>query len=347
MSLYGKDDITEMQRQFDKFETATNLLFAFFYNCIAYDIPFEPTALPQGKKTETPWADYLANLQDNFLTEKEDGERRGFLDGSTDILKLIKIKGKSPEENAEDEDEHKLKWGIGDEGNPYSQEDYSRLDELFRTYSARLVAAGGMDEQQEDTLRTCCKMRLISDKALAKGTKESIDLAAKLNKMIQDNLSAENLRKKDEKPMQDVRIDSIVDALEKAGLVKQGKILPLPDLQKALLERLGALGGKPSHKYPYTLDAADQMIAIIINTMRQNDNLPEIVDITDNMRLDENVAPEFADSPNKDEREAYDGLGLVRFKQQVESDNEESNKAPTEKETEKTEENNDTESFFE
>lgn len=155
-------------------------------------------------------------------------------------------------------------------------------------------------------------MSLDMEKCLAEG---AYDKAQKLNKMIQDNLASENLRRKDEKPVEEVRIDSIVDSLEKAGLVKSGKILALPDLQKKLLERLGALGGKPSHKYPYTLDAADQMIQIIINTARMNDGEPEITDFSDNMTLDENVAPEFTSMPNADENTAYEAMGLMRHRE--------------------------------
>lgn len=207
--------------------------------------------------------------------------------------------------------EQRMAWGVGDEEHPYTARDYTRLDDIFTAYTARLVSGGGYDEQQEDTLRLCSVLKLKMEKSLAKN---DIDTAQKLQRMIQINLESESLRKKDEKPLEDLRIDSIVDALEKAGLLQDGKILPLPDLQKALLERLGALGGKPSHKFPYTLDAADQMIQIVINTMRANDGLPEYTDFTDNMTFDENVGCEFADEPNQDELAAYEGMELVRHR---------------------------------
>ena len=155
-------------------------------------------------------------------------------------------------------------------------------------------------------------MRLKADQALSLGTKEGVDIASKLNKMIQDNLASENLRKRDEKPVEELRIDSIVDSLEKAGFLKKGKILPLAEVQRVLLERAGILGGNPSHVYPYTLDAADQMLQAIINTMRTNDGQPVITRLPDNMRLDANVSSEFAQEPNADEKEAYEKMGLVR-----------------------------------
>lgn len=207
-------------------------------------------------------------------------------------------------------EEQRRIWGMGGERHPYTKEDYDRLDAKFEIYASRLVSAGGYDEQQEETLRLCSRLSLEMEKCLDRG---QYDEVSRLNKIIQDNLASENLRKKDEKPLEDLRIDSIVDKLEKAGLLQEGKILPLPELQKALLERLGALGGKPSHKFPYTLDAADQMIHIIINTMRANDGYAEMTDYPDNTTFDENVACEFAEEPNADEMAAYEGLELVRW----------------------------------
>lgn len=282
--------------RFKKIEKALGASAAYFYTCIIGDIPYVEAALPEEGEPDG-WNAYIANLS-RFMDWE--AEKKGFLDGTTDISSVLK--------NSTDQMEKWMNtWGEG-----LSVQDYQRLDSLFDTYAARLQRAGGMDAQQEDTLRVCSRMRFEADKALSAGGKDNIDIAAKLNKMIQDNLSAENLRKKDEKPVEDLRIDTIVDKLEKAGFLRKGKILSLPELQKQLLIRLGALGGNPSHKYPYTLDAADQMIHIIINTMRANDGMPEMTEFTDNTRLDENVAPEFAESPNEDELKAYEALEFER-----------------------------------
>lgn len=246
----------------------------------------------------TTWEDYINKLESTGRSKKT------FEDGVTDISLIIG-------EHDDDLEAWQAVWGTG-----FSVQEYQRLDSLFATYSERLIKAGGMDAKQEDTLRVCTKMRLEADKALQAGGKQNIDIAFKLNKMIQDNLSEENLRKKDEKPVEQVRIDTIIDSLEKAGMAQDGKILSLPELQEQLLRRLGALGGQPSHKYPYTLDAADQMIHIIANNMYKNDSLAEISELPDNMRFDENVAGEFATEPNEDENEAYTKLGLLREKKE-------------------------------
>lgn len=276
-----------------RFNTLSSIVgkeIALFCYCAVYDLPYYTDIHCDN------WEEYQAAV------EAFKGNEVVFEDGETNLRVVL-------EQGMEDMEQCAIVWGEG-----YEPHEYKRLNSIFNTYSERLRRSGGMDAQQEDTLRVCSRMRLEADKALSKGGKDNIDIAAKLNKMIQDNLSAENLRKKDEKPLEDLRIDSIVDALEKAGLVKAGKILPLPDLQKALLERLGTLGGKPSHKYPYTLDAADQMILAIINTMHANDGLPELTELADNMKFDANVACEFADEPTPEEIETYRELGLVRHR---------------------------------
>ena len=283
-------------KQFSVLAETVNPMLALFYICAANNIPFYLKKAQELDKVTI--MGYINKLLQNKIELGKNGET--FEDGETDIEALVDFL-------ATGEDRWQRDWGTG-----YTPEEYKRLDEIFDTYSARLVSAGGYDVQQEDTLRVCAKMRLKADQALSLGTKEGVDIAAKLNKMIQDNLASENLRKRDEKPVEELRIDSIVDSLEKAGFLKKGKILPLADVQRVLLERAGQLGGKPSHVYPYTLDAADQMLQAIINTMRVNDGQPIITQLPDNMRLDANVASEFAEKPNADEIEAYSKMGLVR-----------------------------------
>lgn len=306
------------QKKSLEYEKKFGKSLALFYCCICFDVPFDLTAVPD-KNANNRWIAYVSNLKQKGL-DKIDGEIKGFLDGQTAITQIFgtniekgefqkvlkyetEVKSRLPGTAKQREE-----WGYQEE-KPYTTEDYKELDRCFKVFTARLESAGGYDVQQEHILRLCSRMTLDMNKALAKGDTQS---AQRLNKMIQENLAAENLRKKDEKPIEDVRIDGIVDAFEKAGLMKEGKILSLPDVQKQLLRRLGALGGRPSHKYPYTLDAADQMIRIIINTMRKNDNLPEIYEFDESIMLDENVSAEFAAEPSKEEFAAYRELGLVR-----------------------------------
>lgn len=277
-------DRRKQQRRMDILSNTLGAGTALFVLCAALDVPYA------AEYATDDWDEYLSALE-------QDGEwdGKGFLDGETDIS-IVRKDGMTERERWE------TTWGAGSEKRPYSDEDYRRLDELFRAYSYRLQRSGGMDAQQEDTLRVCCRMRLEADKAIALGTKDGIDIAAKLNKMIQDNLSAENLRKKDEKPIDDIRIDGIADALQKkygiSASMSRDEVVEI--CCKWLME----------HKYPYTLDAANQMLLAIINTTRRNNDEAELEELPDKYRI-KDVYREFAQSPNETEQEVYRYLGLT------------------------------------
>lgn len=287
---------------------------AFFCCCVMFDKPFIPECMPgQGGD----WPGYLRKLK--FRKKDDLGLRGGVTDvlqmygDDVDTVEMVQYeRSKNPEVSDVGTPKQVKAWGKGSDEAPFTKDDYDRLDDIFEIVSDRLVSAGGMDVQQEDTLRQTSIMRLMRDKFIQAGDKESIAKAKQLDSMIKENLSAEQLRKADARPVEDVRIDSIVDALEKWGAVKDGKILSFPDLTEFLLKQLGRLGGTPAHKYTQTLDAADYELWFIQNCMAQNEDLPKWVELPDNMRFPEEVASEFADKPSDDEKRAYEGIGLVR-----------------------------------
>lgn len=258
---------------------------ALFCCCAIYDVPYDDEI-----EAET-WEEY------NRLLLKKKGEAGTFKDGITDIMEIAR-------RVEPDEERWLAEWGIGDEEKPYTEDDYIRLDELYATYTSRLRGSGGMDEWQEDTLRTCSKMRLTADKALAKGDKDSISIASTLNKMIQENLSSEQLRKKDAKPVEQARIDGIVEALAR----KTGCGIDLS------MENAVAICSKwlASHHYPMTRDAADHMLLAIINCTRSNNDMPEIDELPETAKFDKKFSTMFADEPNENEDEAFDYLNLPR-----------------------------------
>lgn len=230
---------------------------------------------------------------------------KAFDEGEMNVKTIIKGR-------MDDKERWRTEWGTGGLENPYTKEDYKRLDELFDTYADRQLKTGSMDVQAEYVLRSTCQDVLFAEKCRARGSKEDIAMYTQINKTIQDRLASEQMRKKDEKAVEEVRIDSIVAALENAGLARRGKLLSLQEVQEQLIRIMMKMGVPTSEKYPYTIDAADQMIHIIQNNMYANDGLPEVSEISDDMRLDDNVAGEFAMNPNEKETDVYKKLGLVR-----------------------------------
>ena len=304
--------LDEQQKQYTAIARETSDSLALFYCCIRFDVPFDMLAVPKEVGSAEKWVDYCDNLRTKGLDKKR-GETLGFLDGLTDIMEIFGerldvgefTKAVGNEKSARNRKigtaKQRKDWGENSTKNPYTAEDYNELDRIYDALVSDLMAAGGVSVKQEFILRDCAKMTLDRDNMRSIG---QFDKAAKLNRMIQDNLSSEGLRKKDAKPIDDLRIDSLTEALERKGLLKNGKPCS-PD------EAFKIFFGRPC-KYPYTMDAAEQMILINENRMRQNDGMPELVTLPNNMRLHDDLG-EFAEEPNEREREAYAKLGLVKM----------------------------------
>lgn len=266
---------------------------ALYCICAVLNLPVYP------KKSVPRWEDYLEFL--DGLQKQE-----SFIDGETDVETVIA-------EGASEQERWERDWGYGDPDSPYTAQDYKRLDGIFRMYSTRLDAAGGMDAQQEDTLRNCSRMALLRDKCIAKGDKDSAAIANTMNRMIQENLAAENLRKKDAKPIEKARVDGIIDAM-------QQKYGATADMTK---DEFLEIFYKWCHSkgYPETVDAAEHAMLSIINTMRANNDLPDIPELPKEARLSE-YEDEFAKIPNETELEVYSYLNIKRNDGKVYSDEE-------------------------
>lgn len=305
-------ELTAQQERYDAIARATSDSLALFYCCIEFDRPFDMLAVPKEPDVGEKWIAYLDNLRLKKLDTRR-GEPLGFLDGLTDITKIFGeglsagefTKAVGNEKSARNRKvgtaQQRKNWGENSAKNPYTSEDYDELDRIYEALSSDLMAAGGVSVKQEFILRDCAKMTLDRDKMRAIG---QYDKAAKLNKMVQDNLSSEGLRKRDAKPIDDLRIDGIVDRLEKAGLLKNGKQCSPDEMFEILFHR------RP--KYSYTKDAAEQILLYIANTTRVNDGLSELPTLPPDMRLRDDLG-EFAEEPDEQERESYKELGIVKM----------------------------------
>ncbi len=305
-------ELTAQQERYDAIARATSDSLALFYCCIEFDRPFDMLAVPKEPDVGEKWISYLDNLRLKKLDTRR-GEPLGFLDGLTDITKIFGegltagefTKAVGNEKSARNRKvgtaQQRKNWGENSAKNPYTSEDYDELDRIYEALASDLMAAGGVSVKQEFILRDCAKMTLDRDKMRAIG---QYDKAAKLNKMVQDNLSSEGLRKRDAKPIDDLRIDGIVDRLEKAGLLKNGKQCSPDEMFEILFHR------RP--KYSYTKDAAEQILLYMANTTRVNDGLSELPTLPPDMRLRDDLV-EFAEEPDEQEKETYKELGIVKM----------------------------------
>lgn len=306
------ETLGSQQERYDAIARATSDSLALFYCCIAFDRPFDMLAVPKEPDVGEKWIAYLDNLRLKKLDTRR-GEPLGFLDGLTDITKIFGeglsagefTKAVGNEKSARNRKvgtaQQRKNWGENSAKNPYTSEDYDELNRIYEALASDLMAAGGVSVKQEFILRDCAKMTLDRDKMRAIG---QYDKAAKLNKMVQDNLSSEGLRKRDAKPIDDLRIDGIVDRLEKAGLLKNGKQCSPDEMFEILFHR------RP--KYSYTKDAAEQILLYMANTTRVNDGLSELPTLPPDMRLRDDLG-EFAEEPDEQEKETYKELGIVKM----------------------------------
>ena len=250
---------------------------AIYHCCIIYNAPYI------AKHRARTWTEYITEIGDDALN--------GYADGLTDIRKVIA-------EVYDDENRWVAEWGAG-----YNKDDYQRLDNIFSSYSSRISRSGQMDALTYDTLHSCALMSLQMEKAIAAGDKESVDKATKLNKMIQDSLASEQLRTKDIKPTDELRLDGIINKLkQKYGLsveMSQGDVMEM--IEKWMTDK----------HYPITMDAAEHMLMSIINTTRRNDDKPEMSDLPEGAQFDA-YESEFLKDPTSREIASVDYLGLPR-----------------------------------
>lgn len=271
-------------KQFQRLQTACGDVLARFYCCAVYDVPFLRDAQPED------WIDYL-----NMVAERCGATIPSFSRGEvTDITMVVGM-------DADQDLVWTLEWGFGPQDEPYTTEDYQQLDRVYNAFVSRANASGGMDAQQEQSFRLAARLRVQMDKLVMRGSSDDLAALGKLNKIYQDTLAAENARKKDATQVDEVRLDGIVDTLRR----KYGVGIELTKDQALEIFSDWMI----SHRYPFTKDAAEQMLLAIINTTRRNSDLPELDEVPEYGRFTENNI-EFAESPSAAELAAYKYLEI-------------------------------------
>ena len=273
----------EQKKAFERLCESITPSLAFYCMCAVYDVPFDAEIEAES------WAEYIEELE----SKPHPAE---FANGETDVNAAI-LGG------MDEADRWATVWGIGDEKKPYTENDYKRLDELYKTMTAQLDSVGGLiDRQQEDTARTCARMALQRDKLILSRDKDDVTTAKNFDEMIRKNLADCNMRKADILPSQKQRLDGIVDAMKrKLGV---GMDMTYDQAMGAFFKWC------KQRNHPQTVDAEEHALLAILRTMQKNEDLPEPVELPDDMRLG-NFGEEFSLEPNEQENEAYEYLGIV------------------------------------
>jgi hypothetical protein len=247
---------TASRYQIAKNRTGSAALAAYF-NCMYFDIPYHPEVFANTVAVRTnKWESYLDNLRKGGLNFV--GDRVAcFNDGTVDMLEAVGENAPPIYDNNDDPVTQREKWDR-DWGNDV---DNSVCAELDRTY--QMLASeykGGITPRMDLALRDIANLRMKRDNAL-KAPDGSAD-AKRYQDMIDKIMSGEAMKAGDSKPLETARIDSIIDALERKGMVKNGKIIPRDQLLRLL--------ARERNQYNTPRDVVDSMMFAIINTMKRN-----------------------------------------------------------------------------
>lgn len=302
---------------FNRLAKTEGRFVALFHICAALDIPVKPIVLDgiDFDSVDEPFMTYINALSESGQDIKR-GKVLGFADGVASLSNLFgnDLSHKDFAERIRREkekiakqvgtEEQREKFGILPiyKGLAMSNELY---DELDRLYSIRESAYKGQDltSQQMATLIKVAKNDAIYDHLMRTGLAK---LATDIQKSTSQLLADENMRPKDKKPVEELRLDALVLALEEAGLMENGDLLTYDELIEVMRDRF-----VKSKKYNQSLDVADQMILDVINSMRANADLPYIQD------LPEEFAPvdeygEFEPEETEREKENKRFLGITK-----------------------------------
>lgn len=286
---------------------------ALFHACAAFDIPCQPIVLDgtDFKDSESPWLLYIDKLAESGMDRRR-GIPTTFFDGETDMLRIfgkeftekdfskyfLSMKKKIAETPGTPE--QRDKWG-----KDYTAQEYEELDRLYENRAANFRGQT-ITPQMDSTLTKVAKWELLLDKYIKNNNMKS---ARDLYSMIDMALSSEQMRKKDEKPIENFRPDAWITALERAGLMEDGKFLNYDDTVKALRDVT-----VKSKKYRYSLDVADQIQYNIYNNARKNGDLAIAYDMPEEMELEDEYG-EFEEEETEEEiaNKKYSNLGTIKY----------------------------------
>ena len=326
VSGYSHLCISCEQSQFNSLAQTEGKHIALFHTCASLNVPCLPIVLEdcqdEFSQSNEAWILYI-----NKLAEKKQDTKRGkilgFADGLTSlaqcfgkdldhkdfvayitkerekILKQAKLAGT---------EEQREKWGTeplysnGKSTIRMTQEIY---DELDRQYNNRAESYKGqtLTPQMEDILVKVAKSNVIYDHLMRTGV---VKLALDVQKSIDLMLASENMRKKDEKPVEALRIDALVTALEDAGLMESGDLLTYDELLEVIYEKF--FKGK---KYNYTIDVANWSILNIINAMRENADQMPMSELPEKYAV-KDIHGEFEAEETEREKENKKFLGITK-----------------------------------
>lgn len=314
------DELLQYEDFFSRCAEREGPYMALFYTCVSANIPFVISDLPEGEYDPAAmWTLYVKKLVENG-DDKRGGRDAEWLDGITDIRWAFGSKLdntdfaaaiKAEKERLSKQPGTKLqrkRWGTKGGGALFTASDYERMDDLLDACAADYRNTG-LSQRKEQSLIRYVKELFLADKANEEGDFRASQSHYRNADMI---LAGEGMRAKDEKPLEGFRFDAMIDAMEKAGLMKEGHFLSFDDTKEAIWRFVHPKG---KNRYNYSIDVADQILLNWENNMRKNSAQAEVYELPAEMKLEDENG-EFLPEETEEEKALKQQMDLlpVRFR---------------------------------
>lgn len=295
------------ERKFNQMIADTEDEFiAIYFCCLFFNRPFDADialGVIGDEAINSPhWVLYLKRLKDakKLLYGKEYAD---FTDNRTGFdPRLISYIDKSKWYTTRNDTKRSARWGMKflDNGEtvPFTDNEIKELDRMYAEQAAEYK--GGMTQRVDMAIKEICICRLEWKKCVGTGDANG---AKKYSDMIKDAMTREGLRANDAKPMENMRVDSLIDRLEKKGAMVDGALIGRKQLLNLLAE--------DHPQYSTSLDVVDAMMMAIVNTARRNngqsdlDELPYTAQIADDF-------DELMKEPTEEEKKTMAEIGVSR-----------------------------------
>lgn len=306
------------QKIFDEIARANGKMLALFACCMAFDVPCNPLVLDgvEWEHEKQSWKYYIQRLTEAGANKR--GERiLSFSDGERDIIRLFGkemteksfakyiLYERARVERQEGTPEQRERWGTEPiwRGLDMTSKVYDALDNEYET-RVKSFSGQTLTAQQDDTLRKVARLNVTFAYLMRNGqSKQAMDV----QKMVDTMLASEQMRKRDEKPVEAYSFDTQVVACERAGFMEKGKFLNLEGVQKVIVDKF-----LKRKKYDYSLDVGDQALAAMYRTVCANADALVPTDMPEELELDDEFG-EFADEETDEERENKRFAGMTKI----------------------------------
>ena len=222
---------------------------AMYVMCASMDIPFLPEKVKKKRSLPDMFIRYLETAD---TTAGFAGTRaRGTIE-----IDLPNLGTAAKDEKAEKTQKETWldKWGNG-----LSDAEYEELDRKYEVESHEFK--GNLTPRIEKNLIALSKLDVEFDRAMREG---DFDKANRITDIIKKTRDMESLRASDDKPTEEMRVDAIVDALERRGAMTDGTLLSREELLQWIAE------STRTH-YSTSLDIIDAVMLVSENARRRTE----------------------------------------------------------------------------